>query len=170
MANNRKIDVRPRYIQELRNCTFFHGYKVTESGVVFNAKGKQIKPKFALDGKRIDYVFIDVVLNGVRKRISYHRFIYMAWHPEFAKEDDQSLVVTTIGRRFDYRLGNLKVVTRKEHLAELSKHRSPLEEDERREVVKTFAEIKDYMTKKDFAKRLGISTKTLNKYIKEYET
>jgi hypothetical protein len=166
MPKTKKLDLRPRYMGELRTFTTFHGYKVTESGVVYNSKGRMIKPKFYFKGKRIDYVYLDVKIDGKPRRISYHRFIYMAWNADFAEANDQSLVVTTVGRRFDYRLANLKIVPKQEHLMQLSKNRSCMGTNEQEEVVKTYLEVKDIMTKKEFALRLNISTKTLNKYIR----
>lgn len=146
--------------------TTFMGYRVTESGLVFNCKGKLVKPKFYMRGKKIDYVYIDVTCNKKKQRISYHRFIYMAWNPEFAEVNDPNLVVTTIGRRFDYSIKNLKVVTRQEHIEELAKLNSTFTDDEAHEVASTYEEIKDMMTKSEYAKRLQISLTTLNKYLK----
>lgn len=165
----KKLDLRPRYIKEVHNYTFYKGYKVTQSGVVFNKYDKIVKPKFRFKGKKIDYVFIDVNYGGWKKRVSYHRFIYMAWNPEFAESDDKNLVVTTIGRRFDYRLNNLKVVTRQEHIEALAVLNASWRKDERAEIVRTYKEIKDVMTQEQFAHRLKISTKTLYRYIKEEE-
>lgn len=146
--------------------TSFMGYTVTESGVVYNSKGRLVKPKFHFKGKRIDYVYIDVTCNGKKQRLSYHRFIYMAWNPEFVNDPD--LVITTHGRRFDYSLKNLRCVTRQEHLQELAKNKAHFDEDDEALIRETYLEIKDVMTKKDYAKRLGISPKTLNKILEEH--
>lgn len=159
-----KLDLRPRYMQELNKYTMYMGYKVTEAGVVYNCRDKLVKPKFLFKGKRIDYVYIDVTYEGKKRRISYHRFIYMAFNPDF--EDDPNMVVTTVGRRFDYRLSNLKLMTRQEHLQQLAKQGLSYSEVEQKEVAETYEEIKDYMTKKEYAKRLGISPRTLYSYLK----
>lgn len=148
--------------------TSFMGYTVTESGVVYNSKGRLVKPKFYFVGKRIDYVYIDATYNGKKQRISYHRFIYMAWNPEFAAQNNQDLVITTVGRRFDYSLKNLRCITRQEHLQELAKNKAHFDEDDEALIRETYLEIKDVMTKKDYAKRLGISPKTLNKILEEH--
>ena len=87
----KKLDLRPQYIKEINNYTFFMGYKVTQSGVVFNRYDNQVKPKFKFRGKKIDYVYIDIWQGGIKNRISYHRFIYMAWNPDFAKNNDRIL-------------------------------------------------------------------------------
>jgi len=165
----KKLDSRPQYIREINNYTFFKGYKVTQSGVVYNKYEKLIKPKFKFRGKKIDSVFIDIWEGGLRKRYAYHRFIYMAWNPEFAATNDPNMVVTTKGNRFDYRLSNLIAVTRQEHIQALIKINESWKKDERIEIVKTYLEIKDVMTQEEFAHRLKISTKTLYRYIKEVE-
>jgi hypothetical protein len=165
----KKLDLRPQYIKEINNYTFYLGYKVTQSGVVFNKYDKQVKPKFKFRGKKIDYVYIDIWQGGIKRRISYHRFIYMAWNPEFAETNDRNLVVTTHKSRFDYRLANLKVITREEHIKALALINASWKKDERLEIVKTYNEIKDVMTQEQFAHRLKISTKTLYRYIKEVE-
>lgn len=164
--NRRKLDIRPQYIKELMRSTPFMGYRVTESGVVYNAHDKLIKPKFYFKGDKIDYVYIDVTYEGKKQRISYHRFIYMAWNPEFAQTNDPSMVITTIGRRFDYSLKNLKCVTKQEHLQELAKSKMHFDEEDAEQIRETYAEIKDVMSKKDYAKRLQVSPHTLNKILK----
>ena len=162
----RKIDLRPRYMQELHRTIDFMGYKVSESGVVFNRYDNQVKPKFYFKDKRIDYVYIDVHYEGTKRRISYHRFVYMAWNKDFAQKDDKNIVVTTIGRRFDYSLKNLIAIPREEHLKIISERNKKFEDDEIAEVVDTYKQVSDYYTQEQFAKKLGISTKTLREYIR----
>lgn len=164
MPKKHRLDTRPAYMKELMKDTSFMGYRVTESGVVFNRFGKLIKPKFYMKGKRIDYVYIDVTYNGIKRRISYHRFIYMAWHPDF--EDIPTNVIVPIGRRFDYGVKNLKCISQQEHLQALAKNQIHFSAKDWELIRETYKEVSDMVSQKDFAKRLGITPQTLRKYLK----
>ena len=162
----KKTDTRSRYIRENLRSVDYMGYRVTESGVVYNAHDKLIKPKFLFKGKKIDYVYIDITFQGKKRRLSYHKFVYMAWNQDFVDSDDY--VITTIGRRFDYRVANLKCITRKEHLENLQKDLY-YSDDEKRMIVEAYLEIKDSITLTEFSKKVNITPKTLSKYIKEHQ-
>lgn len=164
MAKRKKLDLRPRYMQDLMRRTTFMGYEVTASGVVFNSQGRIIKPKFYFKGKSIDYVYIDVTYNGTKRRISYHRFVYMAWNKDFV--DDPNFVITTIGRRFDYSIDNLKCITRAEHLRDLASAKQALSASEAEEVRATYEQVKDFMTVAALARRLGMTPRTLSRYLR----
>lgn len=145
--------------------TEFMGYKVTASGVVYNSKGRLIKPKFMFKGKRIDYVYIDITYNGVKRRISYHRFIYMAWNKDFI--DDPNVVVTTLRSRFHYNISNLICISREEHIKHLAENARLHTDDEIAEIVETYEAVKDYMTIQQLATRLGMSRATLVQYLRK---
>jgi hypothetical protein len=162
----KKLDLRPQYMQKLHRTVDFMGYKVSESGVVFNKYGRQVKPKFKFKGKRIDYVYIDVHYNNKKQRMSYHRFVYMAWNKDFAEKNDKNFVVTTLGRRFDYDLKNLVALPREEHLNKIAERNKKFEDDEIDEVVDTYNQVSDYYTQEQFAQKLGISARTLREYIR----
>lgn len=158
-------NLRSRYSKEFNLTTEFMGYTVTASGVVYNSKGKLIKPKFMFKGKRIDYVYIDITYKGVKRRISYHRFIYMAWNKDFV--DDPNVVVTTNRSRFHYNIGNLICISREEHIRNLAERAKLHTDDEIADIVETYEAVKDYMTIQQLANRLGISRATLVQYLRK---
>lgn len=162
----KKLDTRPRYIKENLRSVEYMGYTVTESGIVYNSHGKLIKPKFIFNGKKIDNIYIDITHMGKKRRISYHKFIYMAWNPD--APDSPEYVVTTIGRRHDYSVKNLKLITRKEHLNNVHKNVHYTDE-EKRLIVETYLEIQDTVTMTEFAKKVNITPKTLAKYVRGYK-
>lgn len=166
MAKKAKLDLRPRYIKELMRTIMFMGYKVTESGVVYNSKGNIVKPKFKFKNKRIDYVYIDITYQRKKIRMSYHRFIYLAWNQDKLESLD-GMVITTIGRRFDYRLANLKAITREEHIANLAKNATLHTDAEIDEIASTYRQVVGYITITDFAERVGVSVRTLDKYLRK---
>lgn len=155
--------IRSRKLREHNSYVMYKGYKVYESGVVYGKLGKIIKPKFMLKGKRIDYVYIDYYDNG-KKRMSYHRFIYKAFNPTF---DDDNMVITTIGSRFDYRISNLKCISREEHLREVAESAKIYQGDDLKEMLETYELVKDFMTLEEYANRLHISSRTLSNYIRK---
>lgn len=156
--------IRSKKLREFTRYVMYKGYKVYEGGIVYGKSGRIIKPKFMFKGKRIDYVYIDFYEKGVKKRMSYHRFIYKACNPEF---DDDNMVITTIGGRFDYRLSNLKCITREEHLKEVAKNATIYKGDDLKDMLETYNIVKDYMTLEEYAKRLHISSRTLSNYIRK---
>lgn len=160
-----KLDMRPKYMKEHSSHTYFMGYKVTESGLVFNKYNHQLRPKFAYANKTIRDIYIVIRHEGKNRYYPYHRFIYMAWHPEL--EDNPDLVVVPIKSKFDYRLSNLEVITTQEQLRRLQNDNRAYSKEEARKIVETYEEVKDVMSKKEFCERFGISTRTLDRYKKE---
>lgn len=162
-----KPDFRSQYIRELHNYVWYRGYKVTENGIILNQFDKHVKPKFAWKDKRIDYVYIDVVENGKVSRISYIRFVYMAWHPEHREfENDSTYIVRTKRNRFDYKVANLELVTQAEHTYQLRKQNQKFSDEEIKEIIDTYDSVKEHMSISEFAKRIGISRTTFYKYRK----
>ena len=161
----KKPRIRSKVEKDLLRHTWYRGYKVTASGVIYNKHGKIIKPKFYFNKKRIDYVYLDIFENGKRSRISYHRFVYMAWHKDF--KDDPNMVITTLGRRFDYNISNLVCIPREEHLNNVAQSKRLYQGDELKELMETYNMVKDYMTIEEYAQRVGMSSRTLDSYIRE---
>lgn len=163
-----KLDQRPKYMKEHAHHTFFMGYKVTESGMVFNRFNHQLKPKFAYADKEIRDIYIVIRHEGKNKYYPYHRFIYLAWNKDCV--DNDNLVVVPIRSKFDYRLCNLKAITKQEQLLILQHDNRAYSKEEASKIVTTFDEVKDIMSKKEFCERLGISTRTFDRYKKENTT
>lgn len=165
-----KLDSRNSYVKEFTDCVWYRGYRVTRSGYVFNKYNVLVKPKFAWKGKRIDYIYMDINTEGKRKRVSYYQFVFMAWNPELRHlEGNPDYVVRPKDKRFNYHVDGLELIERNQHIQELAEKQWKYSEDERLQIVDTFNQVKDYMTAKDFAKRLGITVETLYAYRKAVE-
>lgn len=151
----------------------YQGVLVSANGLVFRPDGSLIKPiplyRKKSDGtKQISTLLIEYVVDGIKQKRSYQRFVYAAFNPDFDIERTDLVVTSTSDNKFEIRVKYLTHMTRREMNKAVGQGNLKFQPEDREKIAQTFRNVEGIITKKDFAKEIGTTVVTLNKILEEY--